>query len=120
MKQFTLDEAKQVATYLKIDLIKIPPEKLLQGMTVELEHGTINAISNISNDSALISAKIALAHLNERLDYYDRLAEMEGKAVGATVETGQVIPSDPIKDKLWEYVTKNIDPEKLKVISSLL
>ena len=46
-------------------------------MDVELEHGTVDSNTNVSNDDPLITGKIALAHLNEIRDYYDRLEEME-------------------------------------------
>jgi hypothetical protein len=48
-------------------------------MNVELEHGTIDPNTNVTNDDPLMTGKIALAHLNELPDYYDRLEEMEEK-----------------------------------------
>jgi hypothetical protein len=50
------------------------------GMDVELEHGTVNLRTNITNDDALMTGKIALAHLNEFSDYYTRLKRMEKEA----------------------------------------
>jgi multisubunit Na+/H+ antiporter MnhG subunit len=34
-------------------------------------------LTNVTDDDLVMTAKIALAHLNELPDYYDRLAEME-------------------------------------------
>jgi len=50
------------------------------GMEVELEHGKINELTNVTNNDLLITGKIALAHLNEFPDYYDRLENMENEA----------------------------------------
>jgi hypothetical protein len=49
-------------------------------MEVELEHGTISPLTNISNDHLLTTGKIALAHLNEIPDYFTRLLKMEKEA----------------------------------------
>jgi hypothetical protein len=51
-------------------------------MDIELEHGTIDSNTNVSDDDPLITGKIALAHLNEFPDYYDRLDKMEKEAEG--------------------------------------
>ena len=50
------------------------------GMDVEIEHGNGNPVTNVTNDDPLITAKIALAHLNEFPDYYIRLKKMENEA----------------------------------------
>jgi hypothetical protein len=58
-------------------------QKLVQfrsGMNVELEHGFRDIITNVSDDDPRVTAKIALAHLNEFPDYYTRLEEMEEQA----------------------------------------
>lgn len=49
-------------------------------MDVELEHGTENSITFVTNDDSLMTGKIALAHLNEFPDYYTRLDKMEEEA----------------------------------------
>ena len=49
-------------------------------MEVELEHGTIRTLTNVSNDHLLTTGKIALAHLIEISDYYTRLLKMEKEA----------------------------------------
>ena len=49
-------------------------------MDVELEHGTVDPNTNVTNDDPLTTGKIALAHLNEFADYYDRLDKMEKEA----------------------------------------
>jgi hypothetical protein len=50
------------------------------GMDVELEHGTQDHETNVTDDETSVTAKIARAHLNEFPDYYSRLAVMETEA----------------------------------------
>ena len=49
-------------------------------MNIELEHGLHDIVTNVSDDDPHITAKIALAHLNEFPDYYTRLEQMEEEA----------------------------------------
>jgi hypothetical protein len=49
-------------------------------MNVELEHGLQDAQTNVTNNDPIMTGKIALAHLLEFPDYYDRLEEMEEEA----------------------------------------
>ena len=50
------------------------------GLAVELEHGTQDPATNVTDDDETITGKIALAHLKEIPDYYTRLAAMEQEA----------------------------------------
>ncbi len=79
-KQFTAEEAKAVGEQLGIKWDKFDIDQFRRGMDVELEHGTQNPWTNVTNDDPTITGKIALAHLNEFPDYYDRLEEMEEEA----------------------------------------
>lgn len=79
-KHFTAEEAKNIGEMLGIDWTKFDVEQFRRGMDVELEHGTVNANTNVTNDDPLITGKIALAHLNEFSDYYTRLDKMEKEA----------------------------------------
>jgi hypothetical protein len=47
---------------------------------VELEHGTVDPNTNVTDDDPVATGKIALAHLNEFPDYYTRLLELEEEA----------------------------------------
>lgn len=78
----TNDEAKLIGEQLGIDWSKFDLEQYRMGMEVELEHGTKDPLTNVSNDDLLITGKIALAHLNEFPDYYTRLKKMEMEAEG--------------------------------------
>jgi hypothetical protein len=79
-KSFTIEEAKQIGEQLGIDWSKFDVEQFRAGMDVELEHGTCDPHTNVSNDDPLTTGKIALAHLNEFSDYYHRLEKMEKEA----------------------------------------
>ncbi len=76
-KRFSPKEAKEVGEKLGVKWDKFDVEQFRHGMDIELEHGKINPITNVSNDDPLITGKITLAHLNEFPDYYDRLDKME-------------------------------------------
>jgi len=60
-------------------------EQLRIGMAVELEHGRSDPLTNVTDDDPLLTAKIALAHLRELPDYYQRLAAVEGDEVWTPV-----------------------------------
>ncbi|HNW37878.1 MAG TPA: hypothetical protein PKJ75_03395 [Methanosarcina vacuolata] len=79
-KQFTAEEAKAVGEQLGIKWDEFDVDQFRRGMDVELEHGTQDPLTNVTNDDPIMTGKIALAHLNEFPDYYDRLEEMEEEA----------------------------------------
>lgn len=79
-KVFSPEQAKQYGEKLGIDWSKFDVEQFRMGMDVELEHGTRDAHTNVTDDDILVTAKIALAHLNEFPDYYTRLEKMEAEA----------------------------------------
>lgn len=79
-KKFTTEEALWIASYLNIKFDKFDVEQFRIGLNVELEHGTVNMFTNITNDDPILTGKITLAHLNEFPDYYKRLVKMEKEA----------------------------------------
>ncbi|HMT10350.1 MAG TPA: hypothetical protein PKA39_01855 [Ignavibacteria bacterium] len=79
-RKFTSEEAKWTGDQLGIDWNKFDIEQFRMGLEVELEHGTIDPVTNITNDDLTMTAKIALAHLKEIPDYYSRLRKMEEEA----------------------------------------
>ena len=81
---FTVDEARAAGERIGVDWASAPfgLEQFRMGMDVELEHGTRDTETNVTDDDALMTAKIARAHLNEFPDYYTRLAKMEAEAEG--------------------------------------
>ena len=68
---FDLSDVYYVATLLNIRFDKFSPEELLSGMNIELEHGLISPKTNVTDDDLVMTAKIALAHLNEFPNYYN-------------------------------------------------
>lgn len=79
-KSFTAEEARRVGMTLGVDWRDFDVEQFRMGMDVELEHGLADPETNVTNDDALLTGKIALAHLREFPDYYDRLSRMEQEA----------------------------------------
>jgi len=79
-KEFNEEEAKIIGNKLRIRWDKFNVEQFRKGINVELEHGTRDADTNVSDDEPITTGKIALAHLNEFPDYYDRLEKMEKEA----------------------------------------
>ena len=67
-----MEDAFDVAEILDIKFDKFSPEDLLRGLNIELEHGLINKSTNVTNDDLLLTAKIALAHLKEFPNYYNK------------------------------------------------
>jgi len=79
---FTETDARRVGEQIGTDWKSAPfdVEQLRRGMEVELEHGRQDALTNVTDDDPIVTAKIALAHLNEFADYYTRLGRMEDEA----------------------------------------
>jgi Protein of unknown function (DUF5661) len=79
---FTAEEARAAGERIGIDWVTsaFDVEQFRMGMDVELEHGTRDLETNVTDDDATVTAKIARAHLNEFPDYYSRLAVMESEA----------------------------------------
>jgi hypothetical protein len=81
-KTFTADEARDAGAAIGIDWSSstFDVEQFRMGMDVELEHGLDDSATNVTDDDPVVTAKIALAHLNEFPDYYTRLERMESEA----------------------------------------
>lgn len=80
VKSFTAEEAKTIGEQLGITWDRYDIEQFRMGMDVELEHGIVNPLTNITENDPHTTGKIALAHLNEFPDYYTRLAVIEEEA----------------------------------------
>ena len=80
--RFTLEQARAAGERIGVDwdasLFSL--DQFRMGMDVELEHGTRDPETNVTDDDVILTAKIARAHLNEVPDYYTRLAKMEAEA----------------------------------------
>ncbi|HEX2422375.1 MAG TPA: DUF5661 family protein [Actinomycetota bacterium] len=81
-KEFTEEEARVIGQRIGVDWSAgdVDLEQFRMGLAIELEHGTQDPATNVTNDDETITGKIALAHLREIPDYYTRLAAMESEA----------------------------------------
>ena len=88
-------EARIILKAVNRQNMNIPIETFVEGLAVELEHGTRFADANVTNNHPLLTGKIVLAHLKETMDYYLRIsvAELEGDLLEA-IKTG-----DPLRIK---------------------
>lgn len=68
---YQLKDAIYAASVLGVNFDKYTPEEFLDGINIELEHGTISPKTNVTNDNLITTAKIALTHLNEFPNYYN-------------------------------------------------
>ena len=69
---FSDKEIMMVAKFLNIDFSRFSFDDFKRGITIELEHGKENMTTNVTDDDLIKTAKIALAHLNEFPDYYNK------------------------------------------------
>jgi hypothetical protein len=79
-KRTTNEEAQRVGDEIGIDWDVYDLEQFRLGMDVEFEHGSHDPQTNVTNDDPIITGKIALAHMKEFPDYYERLQKMEEDA----------------------------------------
>ena len=79
-REVSAEKAKEVGESLGIKWDKYDINQFRRGLSVEFEHGLCDPKTNVTNDDFVMTGKIALAHLNEFPDYYDRLEKMEDEA----------------------------------------
>jgi hypothetical protein len=81
-KRFSAQQARRFGSEIGIDwnAARFDVEQFQIGMDVELEHGLHDPATNVTDDDPHVTARIALAHLNEFPDYYTRLERMEEEA----------------------------------------
>jgi Protein of unknown function (DUF5661) len=79
-KRFTTDEAQRVGDEIGVDWGRCDLEQFRAGMDVELEHGSHDPQTDVTGDDPVTTGKIALAHMKEFPDYYERLERMEQEA----------------------------------------
>ena len=69
---YNFKDAIYAASVLNINFDKFTVEEFLEGINIELEHGLVNSTTNVTDDDLIKTAKIALAHLNEFPNYYNK------------------------------------------------
>lgn len=80
MPKISAKKAKEIGDRLGVNFNVLPLKWWKYGIEVELEHGRITPYTNVTNNDLMMTAKIALAHLIEFPDYYQRLKRMEEQA----------------------------------------
>lgn len=78
--EFSIDEARKIGEQIGVDFAKFDLEEFRLGLAIELEHGSHDPETNVTNSDPLLTGKIAWAHLKEIPDYYTRLNKMEAEA----------------------------------------
>lgn len=68
---FNENDIINIAKLLNVNFDKFNQADFLRGINIELEHGTTNFKTNVTDDNLITTAKIALAHLNEFPNYYN-------------------------------------------------
>ena len=69
---YSVSEILMEANKLGVVFDKYSLDDLITGINIELEHGTQNLDTNVTNDDLELTMKIALAHLNEFPNYYNQ------------------------------------------------
>jgi hypothetical protein len=79
-KRTTSEEARRVGDSIGVDWSRFDLEQFRAGMDVEREHGSHDPQTDVTGDDLILTGKIALAHMKEFPDYYERLERMEREA----------------------------------------
>jgi len=79
-RRTTAEEARRVGDEIGVDWNRFDLEQFRAGMDVELEHGSHDPQTDVTGDDPVVTGKIALAHMKEFPDYYERLERMEREA----------------------------------------
>lgn len=67
----SLEQAVNLLNTLNVSLDKFSIKDFMIGYEIELEHGTRNPETNVTNNDPIMTSKIVLAHLHEYPDYYN-------------------------------------------------
>ena len=78
-KEFSIEESRNIGEQIGIDFTKLDINEFRMGLAVELEHGSQDPETNVTNGDPDLTGKIAWAHLKEIPDYYTRLNKMEAE-----------------------------------------
>jgi len=79
-RRTTSEEARRVGDEIGVDWGRFDLEQFRFGMDVEFEHGSHDPQTDVTADDPILTGKIALAHMKEFPDYYERLERMEAEA----------------------------------------
>ena len=79
-RKTTTDEAQRIGDEIGVDWSRFDVEQFRAGLDVEFEHGSHDPQTDVTGDDPILTGKIALAHMKEFPDYYERLERMEQQA----------------------------------------
>ena len=79
-RRTSIEEARRVGDVIGVDWNRFDLEQFRAGMDVEYEHGSHDSQTDVTGDDPIVTGKIALAHMKEFPDYYERLERMEREA----------------------------------------
>jgi len=79
-RRTTAEEARRVGDEIGVDWDRFDLEQFRLGMDIEFEHGSHDPQTDVTGDDPTLTGKIALAHMKEFPDYYERLERMEADA----------------------------------------
>lgn len=80
LRKTTAQEARRIGDEIGMDWSRFDLEQFRAGLDVEFEHGSHDPQTDVTGDDPILTGKIALAHMKEFPDYYERLEQMEGQA----------------------------------------
>ncbi len=86
---FTSDEAETIAETLGVDLGEFGLEQFRMGLDIELEHGQVDPVTDITHNDPILTGRIVLAHLKRVPDYYSRLQDIEREAERLHPDAGE-------------------------------
>lgn len=69
---YSKQEIIHAAQMLGIKFDQFTLDDLIIGVQIELEHGLVDPRTNVTNNDLILTMKIALAHLNEFPNYYNK------------------------------------------------
>lgn len=87
-RRTSAEQARRVGDEIGVDWDRFDLEQFRSGMDVEYEHGSHDPQTDVTGDDPILTGKIALAHMKEFPDYYQRLERMEQEAERATGRRG--------------------------------
>ncbi|HEY6395951.1 MAG TPA: DUF5661 family protein [Solirubrobacteraceae bacterium] len=79
-RKTTSEEARRIGDHIGVDWSRFDIEQFRAGLDVEFEHGSHDPQTDVTGDDPILTGKIALAHMKEFPDYYERLERMEQQA----------------------------------------
>ena len=79
-RKTSTEEARRIGDQIGVDWSRFDVEQFRAGMDVEFEHGSHDPQTDVTGDDPILTGKIALAHMKEFPDYYERLERMEEHA----------------------------------------